>query len=108
MGVVISVGNGFATTTAVQVTLKGEPGGSGLLVDIPQFERVVAGTVIDRFDHKNLNVELAEFADLIPSVENIARVIYQLLEPKFAGGPARLAAVTVWETPKTWCEYSKE
>ena len=36
-------------------------------------------------------------------VENIARVIYRLLKPRLAN----LAAVTVWETPKTWCEYSE-
>jgi 6-pyruvoyltetrahydropterin/6-carboxytetrahydropterin synthase len=67
----------------------------------------VASAVIDRFDHKNLNVEVAEFAQLMPSVENIAMVIYRLLRPKFSDERARLASVTVWETPKTWCEYSE-
>jgi 6-pyruvoyl-tetrahydropterin synthase len=55
-----------------------------------------------------LNVEVPEFAELIPTVENIARVIYRLLEPKLKTGRTKLAAVTVWETPKTWCEYSEE
>jgi len=61
--------------------------------------------VIDKFDHKNLNVEVTEFRELMPSVENIAMVIFRMLKPKFAEQRARLAAVTVWETPKTWCEY---
>jgi 6-pyruvoyltetrahydropterin/6-carboxytetrahydropterin synthase len=92
----------------VQVTLAGTPAqDSGLLVDVPAFERIVAEAVIDRLDHKNLNVEVAEFRDLIPSVENIARVIYGMLKPKLETGQTRLAAVTVWETPKTWCEYSE-
>jgi len=99
--------NGHGHNYEVQVTLAGTGGGGGALVDVPQFERVVAETVIDKFDHKNLNVEVPEFRDLIPSVENIAMVIYRLLKPKFAGGRAQLAAVTVWETPKTWCEYSE-
>ena len=68
---------------------------------------MVAATVIDRFDHKNLNVEVPEFRELIPSVENIAMTIYRLLKPRFGGGRAELASVTVWETPKTWCEYSE-
>jgi 6-pyruvoyltetrahydropterin/6-carboxytetrahydropterin synthase len=91
----------------VQVTLAGKPDAKGVLCDVPEFERVVASTVIDRLDHKNLNAEVPEFRDVIPSVENIAMVIYRLLKPKFAAGNATLAAVTVWETPKTWCEYSE-
>jgi len=51
--------------------------------------------------------ELAEFRDVNPSVENIARVIFRLLRPRFTGGAGELASVTVWETPKTWCEYAE-
>jgi 6-pyruvoyltetrahydropterin/6-carboxytetrahydropterin synthase len=99
--------HGHGHNYEVQVTLAGRPRDDGLLVDIPAFERTVAATVLERFDHKNLNVEVSEFADLIPSVENIARVIYTLLKSKFAGDGVNLASVTVWETPKTWCEYSQ-
>lgn len=91
----------------LQVTLAGEPNVNGLLVDVPRFEQIVAETVVNRFDHKNLNTQVPEFRDLIPSVENIARVIHGLLEPPFAAEGARLASVTVWETPKTWCEYAE-
>jgi len=53
-------------------------------------------------------LEVAFARLLMPSVENIAMVIYRLLRPKFSTGDrARLASVTVWETPKTWCEYSE-
>jgi len=84
----------------------GQQRGAGTLV--PALERIVAGRVIDRFDHRNLNLEIEEFRARIPSVENIAAVIYGLLKPAIAELPgARLAAVTVWETPKTWCEYSE-
>jgi 6-pyruvoyltetrahydropterin/6-carboxytetrahydropterin synthase len=89
----------------LQVTLRGEPDANGVLCDVPAFERIVGETVIEHFDHKNLNAELEDFRELIPSVENIARVIFGLLKPKFETGRARLASVTVWETPKTWCEY---
>jgi len=100
--------NGHGHNYEVQVTLRGVPDGSGVLVDVPAFERVVGEAVIDQLDHKNLNVEVTEFRDgLIPSVENIAMVIYRMLKPKFDGPKARLASVTVWETPKTWCEYSE-
>jgi 6-pyruvoyltetrahydropterin/6-carboxytetrahydropterin synthase len=97
--------HGHGHNYEIQVTLVGTPDANGLIVDIPQFESIVASTVVDRFDHKNLNVELPEFRELIPTVENIAMVIYRLLKPKFKG--PQLASVTVWETPKTWCEYAE-
>ena len=99
--------HGHGHNYEVQVTLKGEPDANGLLVAIPEFEKIVGQSVIERLDHKNLNVELKEFAELIPTVENIAMVIYRMLKPEFSSKRAELASVTVWETPKTWCEYSE-
>ncbi|QOV87496.1 6-pyruvoyl trahydropterin synthase family protein [Humisphaera borealis] len=99
--------HGHGHNYEVQVTLAGEPDAGGVLVDVPVFERIVAEAAIDRFDHKNLNVELPEFEDVIPSVENIARAIYRLLKPRFSDSRGKLASVTVWETPKTSCEYSE-
>jgi 6-pyruvoyltetrahydropterin/6-carboxytetrahydropterin synthase len=100
--------NGHGHNYELQVTLAGEGEHIGrVLKNLPDFERIVGETVIERFDHKNLNVDVPEFADLIPSVENIARVIYRLLSPRLSDAGAKLAAVTVWETPKTWCEYSE-
>ncbi len=91
----------------VQVTLRGKPIPSGLLVDVPAFERIVNESVIEKLDHKNLNVDVPEFRGVIPSVENISRIIYHMVRNRFAGIGAELASVTVWETSKTWCEYSE-
>lgn len=99
--------HGHGHNYQVEVTLVGRPDASGLLIDIPAFERIVATTLIDRFDHKNLNIEVPEFRELIPSVENIAMTAYRMLKPKLSSERTRLASVTVWETPKTWCEYSE-
>ena len=63
---------------------RGRPDDNGLLIDVPPSSGSSPTTVIDRFDHKNLNVEVPEFRDLIPTVENIAMVIYRLLKPKLA------------------------
>ncbi|MGB7159708.1 MAG: 6-carboxytetrahydropterin synthase [Tepidisphaeraceae bacterium] len=98
--------HGHGHNYELQVTLRGVPHANGVLMDVPAMEHVVAKNVIDRFDHKNLNVECAEFRDVVPSVENIAKVIYGILEPRFEEQGATLASVTVWETPKTWCEYT--
>jgi 6-pyruvoyltetrahydropterin/6-carboxytetrahydropterin synthase len=73
-------------------------------------ERTVTDTVIDRFDHKHLNLDTAEFADgtgLIPTVENIARVCYDLLAGPIGrlGDGVSLRSVRVWETDRTSSEY---
>jgi 6-pyruvoyltetrahydropterin/6-carboxytetrahydropterin synthase len=99
--------HGHGHNYELQVTLKGEPDDNGLIIDIPRFERIVSETVIKRFDHRNLNVETAEFSDVNPTVENIARVIFRLLKPELNQGHTVLHGVTIWETPKTWCEYTE-
>jgi 6-pyruvoyltetrahydropterin/6-carboxytetrahydropterin synthase len=91
----------------VQVTLAGRPDAGGSLMAIPEFERLVNLHAIEKLDHKHLNAEVPEFADLNPTVENIAMVIFRLLRPALAVGETKLASVTVWETPKTWCEYAE-
>ncbi len=99
--------NGHGHNYEVQVTLVGTTTGNGILVNIPDFERIVASTVIDRFDHKHLNLEVPEFKNLNPTVENIAKVIFGLLKPELASPSTTLSSITVWETPKTWCEFSE-
>ena len=65
---------------------------------------IVKSRVIDRFDHRNLNIEIEEFQRLIPSIENIAIVIWNLLSGELAG--TQLANIRVYETPKTWADFS--
>jgi 6-pyruvoyltetrahydropterin/6-carboxytetrahydropterin synthase len=84
----------------IQVTVR-SPAAAEL--DLPALERAVNEEVVDRFDHRYLNEEIAEFKTMMPSVENIAKVAYTLLRPRIEN----LASVTVWETGKTSCEYSE-
>jgi len=88
----------------VQVTVAAEPDAAGKVVDVVGLERLVGQQVIEKLDHKNLNAEVPEFRETIPSVENIARVIFNMLKSCTS---AKLVSVTVWETPKTWCEYTE-
>jgi 6-pyruvoyltetrahydropterin/6-carboxytetrahydropterin synthase len=68
-------------------------------------EAIVMEQVIDRFDHKHLNLDTREFATLNPSVENIARVCHELLNQPIAAAGGQLERVRVWETEKTSCTY---
>ena len=62
---------------------------------------------IDQLDHKHLNDDVPQFADLNPSVEHIVKVVWSMLEGKLPGGAA-LFEVKVWETGKTVCAYRGE
>ena len=88
----------------VQVTLQAD---TGTFPPMSEFERLVDVQAIDRLDHKNLNLEVEAFLNINPSVEQIAKVIYDWLKAPLSLASASLASVTVWETPRTWCEYSE-
>jgi 6-pyruvoyltetrahydropterin/6-carboxytetrahydropterin synthase len=99
--------NGHGHNYRLEVTVAGAAAGpAGQVIALPQLEEVVKREVIDRYDHRHLNTDTEEFATVNPSVENIARTIWGLLEGKF--GPARLRRVRVWETAKTYAEYEGE
>ncbi|GIK20208.1 MAG: hypothetical protein DYG93_00010 [Leptolyngbya sp. PLA2] len=86
------------------------PDGGRTILDLAGLERVVVETIVDRFDHKHLNLDTAEFGErsgMIPSVENIALVFHGLLEGALreASPGARLRSVTVWESDRTSATY---
>ena len=77
-------------------------------ISVDAIERITDAVVIERFDHKHLNEQTEEFASqggLNPSVENIARVCFGLLDRPIADAGGMLRAVTVWETDRTSCTY---
>ncbi|NOS99093.1 MAG: 6-carboxytetrahydropterin synthase [Phycisphaerales bacterium] len=95
--------NGHGHNYVLEVTVRGIPdAASGVLIGLDALARIVNERVIERFDHKHLNLDCAEFAELNPSVENIARVIFEKLNGAFE--PAALDCIRVYETPKTWAE----
>ncbi|HUO07854.1 MAG TPA: 6-carboxytetrahydropterin synthase [Phycisphaerae bacterium] len=102
--------NGHGHNYELEVTLAGPPDATGRLFPIHQLQRIVNDTILDRFDHKHLNIDCEEFRTLNPTVENIAAVIFQKLKPAIEGGgggvPAKLHRIKLWETPKTVAEYS--
>ena len=101
--------NGHGHNYELEVTLAGTPDATGRLFPIHQLQRIVNDTILDRFDHKHLNLDLPEFHDgtgLNPTVENIAAVIYQKLKPTIPQ-PAKLHRIKLWETPKTFAEFSE-
>jgi len=86
----------------VEVVVRCAVDGQGRVLDVAALDAAVNEHVIDK-----LNVDVEQFERLNPSVENIAQVIWRLLEKPVTelGGDVALAEVSVWETEKTVCTY---
>lgn len=79
---------------------------TGYVVDMKWLKELIKERVEDRFDHKNLNTQTEEFAERIPTAENIAVVIYDLLADAFDAD--KNLKITLYETPRNFVEYSGE
>jgi 6-pyruvoyltetrahydropterin/6-carboxytetrahydropterin synthase len=86
------------------VKVSGEPDPqTGYVIDLGNLSELIKREVLDRFDHKNLNLDTPEFRELNPTAENIAVVIFGLLRPHI---PASLALqVRLYETERNFVEY---
>lgn len=71
---------------------------TGFAVDLAQLDAILKREVVDRFDHRNINLEVADFADgaLVPTGENLARFIYDRVQQAMRGD-ARVVEVRVAE-----------
>lgn len=76
---------------------------TGFLIDLGQLKGMIKEYVTEPLDHKNLNVEVAEFAQLNPTVEQIAIVIWNRLRPHLH--PDKKLSVTLYETPRNYTTY---
>ncbi|MEC3907287.1 6-carboxytetrahydropterin synthase [Tamlana sp. 2201CG12-4] len=77
---------------------------TGYVIDMKVLKAIIKQEVEDAFDHKNLNVEVAEFRELNPTAENIAVVIYNKIKPKI--DEALQLEITLYETPRNFVTYS--
>ena len=77
---------------------------TGYVIDLKKLKDILNDEISERFDHRNLNLDCPEFAELKPSAENIAVVIWNILRPnletKFS------LSVKLWETENNVVEYN--
>jgi 6-pyruvoyltetrahydropterin/6-carboxytetrahydropterin synthase len=79
---------------------------TGYVLDLGRLKRIVQEHVIDKVDHRNMNIEVDFMTGVIPTAENIAVQCWRVLEPHVA--PARLERIVLWETPNNYVEYNGE
>lgn len=77
---------------------------TGMVIDLKDLKDLIRSEVEDAFDHKNLNLEVPEFAKLNPTAENIAVVIWNKLKPHLK--EEQELEVVLYETPRNFVTYS--
>ncbi|ANH79876.1 6-pyruvoyl tetrahydrobiopterin synthase [Niabella ginsenosidivorans] len=86
----------------IKVTGNVDPA-TGFVMDLKVLSELVNRTVLEKFDHRNLNLDTEEFKNLNPTAENIAIVIYNILRPHI--NKEQELKIRLYETPRNFVEY---
>ena len=88
----------------LNVKVTGEPApDTGFVIDLKNLSDLIKDEVLEKLDHKNLNLDVPEFVHVNPTAENIAIVIYNILRDKI---DKKLdLQVRLYETPRNFVEY---
>jgi 6-pyruvoyltetrahydropterin/6-carboxytetrahydropterin synthase len=84
---------------------------TGMVVDLGLLDGMVEREVLERFDHKHLNLDVENFRNVVPTTENLCIEIYKLLRAKLespGGRSTRLDRVRLEETNSNFFEYQGE
>ncbi len=98
---------GHGHNYVLEVTVAGEPDpDTGMVLDLKDLKDLLEKEVMERMDHRHLNYEVPELAGQIPTCENIAAVIWRLLEPRITKG--QLDRVRLYESPDLFADCTAE
>ena len=90
------------------VTVKGNPDpDTGFVIDLKKLSTLIRTTVVDKLDHRNLNLDVDFMRDKMASTENLAMEIWKILAPAIAtvSSRASLHSIRLFETPRNYVEY---
>ncbi|MDP3938670.1 MAG: 6-carboxytetrahydropterin synthase [Deltaproteobacteria bacterium] len=96
--------NGHGHNYQLEVTLAGEPDpGTGMVLELSILKRIVDEEICERYDHKNLNLDVSDFKERIPTAENMLLVIWERLTGRIPRG--KLHRLRLIETANNSFEY---
>lgn len=95
-------GHNFVLEVAVEGEIDAE---TGMIMNLFDLKEIMLSVLAD-FDHKNLNEDNPRFGDLVPTTENISKVLWETLEERLGGRDGcRLHRIRVYETDDLFCDY---
>jgi len=87
--------HGHGHNYTLEVTVAGEPDPvTGMVLDLKELKEILEREVMQRMDHRHLNYEVPELAGQIPTCENIAQVLWRLLDPRLHAADCTTCACT--------------
>jgi 6-pyruvoyltetrahydropterin/6-carboxytetrahydropterin synthase len=90
----------------LDVTVAGEiDPDTGYVMDLGRLNDLVEARLLTKLDHRNLNLDVEWFRDLIPTAENIAMVCWRELAPALPSGLS--LRIRLWETPRNYVDYAE-
>lgn len=98
-------GHSYRLAVKVEGPIQGE---TGFVIDFRILKEILQREIFSRFDHRFINKEVEPFKSdpkLQPTAENMAAVIWELLERPLKKEKVRLVEVTLWETPDSSAVY---
>jgi 6-pyruvoyltetrahydropterin/6-carboxytetrahydropterin synthase len=99
--------HGHGHNYVVEVSLSGDPDPvTGMVLDLKELKEILNREVLGPYDHRFLNHEVPPFDRVVPTTENVARDIWQRLEPQLRGDNRRLHSIRVYETPDLYIDYA--
>ncbi|MGB6122473.1 MAG: 6-carboxytetrahydropterin synthase [Bacteroidota bacterium] len=99
--------NGHGHNYDLEVTVAGRPPAeSGMVMDLKKLADIIEEEVVERVDHKHLNLDVDFMKGIIPTAENMAIEFWKILDPKITGG--KLYSIKVYESGNNFVEYRGE
>ena len=99
--------NGHGHNYEIEVTVAGElPRETGMVIDLKRLGDIIDSEIVERVDHKNMNIDVDFMKGCIPTAENMAMAFWKILEPKIQEGS--LFSIKLSESGNNFVEYRGE
>ena len=99
--------HGHGHNYEIEVTVGGSPPAeTGMVMDLKKLADLIGEEIIEKVDHKHLNLDVDFFKGVIPTAENMAVAFWNILEPKIKEG--KLHSIKVYESDNNYVEYKGE
>ena len=96
--------NGHGHNFTLYVTVRGEPDPqTGFLIDLKVLKQIIQREIIEPLDHRNLNVDVPFLKGVMPTIENLAQVIWERIAPQLEN--CQLYRIQLYETEHNLVDY---